>query len=157
MGALGNDLCRYIGKIGLVGDRRRARGLGHGVDVVGAVAELDAVHVGNQRGPRNAEAQPCTRQIVRFGEGMGDDEIVIFFQKRQTGRPGRRELDVGLVHDHDVVGVRLQHLLDGIHRGQQASGRVRVGNDNRLVQTAVFFQVDGQVSLQRDDVLRDVQ
>ena len=74
-------LCRYIGKIGLVGDRRRARGLGHGVDVVGAVAELDAVHVGNQRGPRNAEAQPCTRQIVRFGEGMGDDEVVIFFPK----------------------------------------------------------------------------
>ena len=86
-----------------------------------------------------------------------DDEVVIFFQKRQTGRPGRRELDVGLVHDHDVVGVRLQHLLDGVHRGQQAGGRVRVGNDNRIVQAAVFFRVDGQVSLQRDDVLRELE
>ena len=84
VGALGNDFCRYIGKIGLVGDGRHARRLGHGIDIVGAVTELDAVHIGNQLGPRDAEAQPRPRQIVGFGEGVGDDEVVVGFQQRQA-------------------------------------------------------------------------
>ena len=85
VGALGDDFRRYIGEISLVGDGGHAGGLGHRIDIVGAVAEFDAVHVGNQLRPRDAEAQPRTCEIVGLGKGVGDDKVVIFVQKRQAG------------------------------------------------------------------------
>ena len=88
---------------------------------------------------------------------MGDDKVVIFVQKRQAGRAGRRELDIGFVHNDNVVGVCFQHFLNGRDRGQQAGRGVGVGDDDRFMQTAVFFKVDGQIVLQRENVLRNVQ
>ena len=87
---------------------------------------------------------------------MGDDKVVIFVQKRQAGRAGRREFDIGFVDDHNVIWVCFQHFLNGRDRGQQAGRGVGVGDDDRFMQTAVFGKVDGQIVLQRENVLRNM-
>ena len=156
-GAGGQQLGGHLVEVGLVPDGGRTRGLGHRVDVVGTVAELDAVHVGDQPRPGDAVAQPRARQVVGLGESVRDNEVLVLFQQRQAAEPGRGKLYIGLVHHHNVVGVGTQHFLNGGHRGQQAGGGVGVGNHDRLVQAAVLFQVDGQVVLQRDDMLRNMQ
>ena len=157
VGAGGQQLCRNIAEIRFIPDGCGTGGLGHRVDIVRAVAELDAVHVSDQFGPGNAVAQPRARQVVRFGEGVRNDQVVIFFQQRQAAGSGGGKLHIGLVHDHDVVGVRFQHFLNARHRGQQAGGGVGVGNDDRFMQAAILFQVDGQIGFQRDDMLRNMQ
>ena len=102
--------------------------------------------------PSRAPARLCVLEKVCV--------MTRFSYRSSSGRqlePGGRELDVGLVDDDDVVGVGLQHALDALDRGQQAGGRVGVGEDDGLVQALVPAQIEREVRFQRQDMLRDVQ
>ena len=99
MGALGNDLCRYIGKIGLVGDRRRARGLALNVPEATALIS-EAVVEAARDGRTVAEAMEIGTQVLgpdQVQEGVRD--LLSLIQVEATFPDGTK-----LVSVHDPIG-----------------------------------------------------
>ena len=124
-------------------------GLAHRVYVVGAVAELDAVHVGDQPRLRHTEPQPCARQAAGFGEGAHHHQVFVFCHQRQAGRPRPGKVDIRLVHNNGVVRVALHDALDRSDRRQQACRRVGVGKHDGLAKGIVGGRVEREILPQR--------
>ena len=136
-------------KIRLVVHRGGAGGLAHRVDVVGAVAELDPVHIGDQPRLADAEPEPRPGQAARFGKGAHNEQVVVFLHKRQAGCPRPGKIDIRLVHNHNVVGVCAHNVLNLRNRGQQARRRVGVRDYDRAAKAMVGGKVDCEILPQR--------
>ena len=157
VGAGGADLAHRITEVILILHGGHGGSLGEGIDVVWAIAELDAVHIGNQLRVCHAEAHAGTGQIVGFGEGLHHNHIVIFLGQRNAAGVWPGKINVRLVHNHNAVGVGAHHFLNGGHRLQQGGGGVGVGNHDGLIQAVVLAQIQREIFLHQDHMLRNVQ
>ena len=157
VGTGGADLVHRITKVIFILHGGNGGSLGEGIDVIGAVAELDAVHIGNQLRVCHAEAHAGTGQIVGFGEGLHHNHVVIFLGQRNAAGVWPGKINVRFVHNHNAVGVGAHHFLNGGHRLQQGGRGVGVGNHDGLIQTVVLAQIQRKIFLHRDHMLRNVQ
>ena len=127
----------------------------HGVGIEG---KLDVLEVADQLFAADGKAHTGTRHCAGFGEGLHHEQIVIFFQKGQ-GRLSA-EIDVGLVHDHDAVGVARYDLLHIRLRQLKTCRRIGIGENNTAVflsghRRQIVFGIDGKVLPQRYLAERD--
>ena len=149
-----HDFAAVLHVIIVVEKRRRPRRHRHTVDIVGICRILDRAKVGNQRRTADAEAEPCARHTAGFGKGLRYQKIVIFVNERHNAL--RTEIDIGLVDDDHMIGIRRNDFFDFRNRKCQSCRRVRIGNHDVFADADIIGNADRKIRHQRNRLIRNI-
>ena len=97
----------------------------------------------------DCKADSHTRKCARFRKRLHDEQIFILIHKRQgTHTP---EIHIGLVYNHNGIGIFCHDLLDRIQILHQTRRCIGVRENNAAVfgQVVLFFQAEPFIQLRR--------
>ena len=116
-------------------------------------AVLDAFQRLDQLRMADRQTNPQPGQRARLGERLGHQQVRVTID--QGNRRLAAEIDIGLVDQHDGLGIGLQQPLDRVERQQAAGRRVRVGKDDAAVRSLVIGDVDLELLVQCNGFVGD--
>ena len=147
-GAGFHDVAAVVPEVCFIFQSADAGGHGHAVDVVGIGGILDGIQVPDQCPAADAQAQPGAGHGPGFGEGLGDQQIVVFVDEGNGALSA--EVDVGFIDDHHGIRIGSDDGLDVLKGQVKACGGVGIGDEDGLADTAIIRDVDGKILLQGD-------
>ena len=97
----------------------------------------------------DCKADSHTRKCARFRKRLHDEQIFILIHKRQSTHTP--EIHIGLVYNHNGIGIFCHDLLDRIQILHQTRRCVGVRENNAAVfgQVVLFFQTEPFIQFRR--------